>query len=201
MNSGIDSRDTLIDILKEKYEYENKRKQTLDDSLNLPVSLLSFLTAGAFIFLTDTNDKWMSLASVVGKWVLLIALLITTTISFVNLYVVFFGLRREYSSFPDSDQVHDSYLNLIERHYEVDDEQLKEQYLISDLKEYSIIWYKDCNRQNIIANDKRNDAFFRARMWLGISMIIGILVLLFICIYKIHYGKQTNITTTTTAAS
>lgn len=195
-----DSRDNLITILKDKYDYELNRKKTLDDALTLPVTLLSFIVGSIYLLVTDISDKTLSSLELFCKWLLFSLLLLSALIAFVCLYKVYFGFRRFYCTFPASSEVLTAYDTLTERHSSVQDGQLKEQYIISDLKEYNVIWYKDCNLANTGANDRRADAFFAARMWLGISMIICILLLIFICIVKTHDVKQTSNSTATSAS-
>lgn len=196
-----DSREYLIALLKEKYDYELNRKKVLDDALTMPITLLSFIVGVLYFMLSQIPDQLLNCNEQWVKWILSISLLLAASMSFIYLYKVFFGYRRFYCSFPNSDEVIASYYKLVDRHKLVRDADIQEEYIISDIKEYQIIWYKDCNQANTEANDKRGDAFFIGRMWLGISMIICILLMIFIYYIKSYNGKQTSNTTATSAAS
>jgi hypothetical protein len=185
-----DSRDDLISLLKDKYDYEFDRKKTLDNALTLPVTLLSFIVAAIYFLISEVKDNTIANWFVVIKWLLFIGIMFTATVAFINLYKVYFGFRRFYSSFPSSTDIIEAYKRLIPRHEDVKKEELRERFVISDLKEYKIIWYRDCNEANTSANDRRANAFFAARLWLGFSMIICILLLIFISIIKTADVKQ-----------
>jgi|GEM_PF-887576 len=179
----MDSRDNLIDILKEKYSYELSRKSYFDSCLGTPITLMSFLIAGVFITINDSTIWITDACTRKLMYGLLGAIFIGCLLSFIFLFVVFFGFKRSYCSMPDSYLIHDAYQTLVQRHEK--EKRCREEYIISDLKDYIIQWYKDCNSSNIKVNDKRGNALYNFRMTIAITMVVGIFLLIVITFIKL----------------
>jgi len=179
----MDSRETLLEILKEKYAYELGRRSSLDSCLGIPITLMSFLIAGVFVAIGD-ESLWMF--SGCTKWLLLVligVILIGCVVAFVFLFIVFFGYKRAYSALPESKVVATCYHSFMKRHKKA--KRNEEEYIISDLMDYMITWYTDCNSDNTKTNDKRGEALYRFRLVIGVTMGFGILLLISICLIKL----------------
>lgn len=172
----MDSRDFLIEILKEKYTYELSRKSYYDCCLVVPITLMSFLVAGIFITIGDEQVWSTVLCARIFLYALLGLIIAGCIVSFVFLFIVFFGFKRSYNSMPDSDVVNESYSVLVKRHEK--EKKDKEEYLVSDLKEYMIRWYSLCNTDNTKTNDRRGNALYSFRLSIGITMIMGVILLI-----------------------
>ncbi|WP_457941727.1 hypothetical protein M1D52_07290 [Olivibacter sp. SA151] len=179
----MDSRDNLIDILKEKYSYELSRKSYYDSCLGTPITLMSFLIAGVFIAINDSTIWLTDACTRKFMYGLLILIFVGCFMSFAFLFIVFFGFKRSYCSMPDSDLIHDAYKSLVKRHE--NEKRHREEYIVSDLKDYIIQWYNECNCSNIKVNDKRGNALYNFRMTIAITMIVGIFLLIVISFIKL----------------
>src|SRR3546814_10730891 len=93
----MDSRETLLEILKEKYAYELGRRSSLDSCLGIPITLMSFLIAGVFVAIGDESLWLFSDCTKLLLWVLVGVILIGCVVAFVFLFIVFFGYKRAYS--------------------------------------------------------------------------------------------------------
>jgi len=51
------SKENVITILKEKYEYENERKRYYDNIITLPISLLAFIITGLYFIVSDSFES------------------------------------------------------------------------------------------------------------------------------------------------
>lgn len=178
------SKDYVITILREKYEYELARKRYFDDILGVPVTILSFLIASMYVVVTD-KDFYNSICYInVIKWALITALFISCVCTGICLYRVYFGFNRLYSSFPESEKiVNEDYENLKKYHTDYNAKNA-ESAIVESLKDYIITWYKDCNTNNTQINDNRGNAYYWARLTIGIALGIGLLLLVFIFVIK-----------------
>lgn len=176
------SKESIIAILKEKYEYENERKRYFDGVINLPVSLLAFIVGGLYFIISEGNKPiWFNNI----KSYIIIALLGSTIVSMFYLFRVFFGLKRRYCSFPSTKVVLEDYekikksLEKTPQNGDIDDA------IDNKFNEFIIYWYKDINENNIIVNDIRAENFHNSKIFIGISYLLGILVFILYCITKL----------------
>src|SRR3546814_12058691 len=105
------------------------------------------------------GDESLWLFSDCTKVLLLVlvgVILIGCVVAFVFLFIVFFGYKRAYSAMPESKIVTACYDSFMQRHKK--EKRNKEEYLVSDLMDYMITWYTDCNSDNKKTNNKRGEA-------------------------------------------
>lgn len=176
----MDSKDQLIELLKEKYSHEMSRKHKFDDVLSLPVTVLSLVVAGIFYILNEVYSKQLS-TCVKSMFIAIVGvLLIVSIFSILSLIFVFFGYKREYCTFPDSDSVFTSY-NELEEYYKEENTE-KDKLISKILKDYTIKWYLECNSHNMKTNDRRAAAYHNFKLLFSFIVILG-LILMFIVFY------------------
>ncbi|QPH40528.1 hypothetical protein [Pedobacter endophyticus] len=179
-------KDALIDILKEKYEYENERKRYYDNVINLPISLLAFIITGIYFIVTESNQTtWFNTA----KPFIIFPLLFSSVISMFFLFRVFFKRKRKYSSFPSSETVFDDYQKLLNWHI-INSAQGNNNSFNEDFDDFIIEWYRKCNKNNTTVNDERAADFHASKMFIGLSYALGIMVFIMFCAIKINPAQQ-----------
>lgn len=178
------SKDYLIGLLKDKYEHEMRRKSDFDNSLNIPITLLTALFAGIYFVSSDASLKILSCPLTITKWILLVLLFLSSLITMVLLFKVYFGYKRAYCTFPDSKTVVENDFKALEKYHEEYNKNKYEESLLDSLKDRVVTWYLECNNNNTPVNDSRADALFYARLSICISLSIGLVLLIFICYLK-----------------
>ena len=178
------SKEYLISILKDKYDHEMVRKSDFESSLNIPITLLSALLAGIYFVTSDTTiaSSMCNLKTV--KWILLILLFLSCMVTIVFLFIVYFGYRRSYCTFPESNVVVNVDFKQLEQYNKEHNADKYEESLLETLRDRVVSWYLNCNNHNTPVNDKRGNALYYARMFLLISLSIGFILLIFMCIIK-----------------
>jgi hypothetical protein len=177
----MDSRDSLIILLKEKYEHEYNKKKYFEDTLPVPITLLTALVAGIYLII---NDKTKIIApAYIYIWIGLLVLLFASCIlSVYFLYRVYIKFGSTFSSFPMSSEIF-KYYNDLKIHHE--HETYFNEKIENDLKDAIIDWYVNANTVNTNINDKRANSYTWARICLFTSVSLGILVFLIISITKL----------------
>ncbi|WEK20446.1 MAG: hypothetical protein P0Y49_04750 [Candidatus Pedobacter colombiensis] len=178
------SKDYLIGLLKDKYEHEIRRKADFDNSLNIPITLLTALFAGIYFVASDTSLKQLSCPLITVKWILLALLFLSCIITMSLLFKVYFGYKRAYCAFPDSKQVVEDDFKALEEYHNQYSKGKQEENLLKSLKDRVVNWYLECNNNNTPVNDARANALFYARLSICISLSIGLALLIFICYLK-----------------
>ncbi len=178
------AEENLIEILKEKYEYENERKLYYDDVISLPVTLLGFIVAGVYFIVNDENKvPWFENS----KPFFIYPLILTTVVSMYFLYRVFFGLKRKYCSFPETTDVMKDYKNIKDYYANQAQNSQIQKNIDNDFNDFIIKWYTDINDNNIKVNDTRMNNFHYSKFSIGISYLLGILVFGLYCVTKINH--------------
>jgi hypothetical protein len=189
------NRDQLIVVLKEKYDYEIQRKLYYETILNIPVTLLGLLSAGLF-YLLNTTDLNSRIWYITIKLPLIGLIVLCGCIAVYFVFGVLFGYKREYKSFPNSDEVKRNFDQAVQYHTKIAKipESKLIQYLtkearqneINDLvnelfRDFIVKWYVEINVNNSSVNDKRGNSLYWAKMFIGISFL-GIIIVFFLSI-------------------
>jgi hypothetical protein len=181
------TQETLITLLKEKYDYENERKRYYDNILTLPITLLTFIIAGIYFIINEiVAIQWFN---DIKPW-FIYPLIATTAISMVLLFVVFFGLKRTYCSFPSSSTILSDLERIRNSFSELPDDSLKEEKINDRLNEFTVCWYTDVNDNNIKVNDLRGNYLFYSKIFIGVSYILVFIIFLFYINIKLNMAKQ-----------
>ncbi|MCC8409907.1 hypothetical protein LJ707_13295 [Mucilaginibacter sp. UR6-1] len=178
----------LITILKEKYDYEVQRKLHFESILNIPVTMLGLLSAGIFYVLNLSPNHSYLWFNEIKPWCVGINMVSFTT-SIVLIILFYFGYKREYKSFPNSDEVSTNFTELSEYYDKITpgltllelifnpskrekeiDAKTNERF-----KQNIIGWYVEINTHNSSINDYRGTLLFGAKFFIGISYLILIL--------------------------
>lgn len=168
----------LIDILKDRYEYEQFRKNNFDNIIGIPITILSLLIGAlaAFVF-QEKIQCWVRIVSVIG--------MVPIAMTIFHLVRCFFGFARKYDVLPNGSVIRDHYQKLVEYHGSKDStespERLEKNVIVS-FQEDLAKWYTECNLANCKINDLRAEHLHWAKLWLIIS-IITIFILLIIQIF------------------
>ncbi|MBB6236908.1 putative membrane protein [Pedobacter sp. AK013] len=178
------SKDYVISLLRDKYEYEQKRKEDFESSLGTPITVLSALFAGSYFVVSDSSLIGINCSLVTIKWILVILLLIALVVTLIFLFVVYFGFKRRYCSFPDSNTVYNGDFKALEQYAKENYPETSEEVLMDNLKDRAIEWYLDCNNNNTAVNDTRGNSLFYAKLSICISLSIGLALLILICFIK-----------------
>ena len=184
---------TIIDILKEKYEYENERKRYYDNVITLPVSLLAFIVTGIYFI---TNEK------VTARWFIYInsciiyPLLLSCVVSMFFLFRVFFGHKRKYCSFPETRIVLSDYYKIKDYYNSLSPNADNTTKIDIEFRDFVIKWYLDISDNNIKVNDTRAENFHLSKIFIGISYLLAILVFCLYCYTKTSYSLMATKPTT-----
>lgn len=180
------SKDYLLNLLKDKYDHEMHRKDGYESSLNIPMTILSALFAGLYFVGSDKQLTEGHCTLETLKWIFIGLLFLSCTTTLILLFRVYFGYRRSYCVFPDSKTVYETDYRALElynkEHFLVKEDYERE--MTESLKDHAIHWYVECNNQNTPVNNLRADAMFYARLFICISLSIGLALLIFVCIIK-----------------
>jgi hypothetical protein len=187
----------LLECLKERYEYEQFRRNNFDNQIGLPVTIVALLVAGLAALALPTD---VSSITKLGSLICFIPL----GISIFNLAKVFYGADRKYDVLPTGKSIDEHYQKILTYCDQVkaanDSSSTKtdpEDILQGDF----INWYIKCNEVNCDVNDLRAEAFHKSKKWL-IWSLFGMFIL--VCIHvisTIYYEQQqpTSSTANTTA--
>ncbi|MBB5437938.1 hypothetical protein HDC92_001612 [Pedobacter sp. AK017] len=178
------SKDYLIGLLKDKYDYELVRKNDLDAALNIPITILTALLAGLYVVASDSSLRSASCHINTIKWLLFILLFLSCATTIFLLFKVYFGYKRSYCAFPESNTVYNVDFKYLEEHNREHNADTYDETLTDHLKDYVVKWYLDCNNNNTPVNDRRGDAMFYARLGLCISISLGLVLLILVCYIK-----------------
>lgn len=178
------SKEQLVKILKEKYDYENERKRYFDNVITLPVTLLAFIVAGMYVIIIDKESpKWFT----DFIHIVIYPILLSTVISMFFLFRVYFGLKRKYNTFPSSKVVMDDYKKIEDYYKSINETKNVEKKISDDFDDFIISWYKTINENNIVVNDRRMDNFHYSKFSIGVSYLLAILVFTLYCNSKINF--------------
>lgn len=178
------SKDYVISLLKDKYDYEQKRKDDFETSLGIPITILSALFAGAYFVVSDSALQGINCSLLTIKWILIVLLLLFLVATLVLLFIVYFGFKRYYCSFPDSNTVYNTDFKALEVYTKEHFADSYEESLLDNLKDKVIHWYLDCNNNNTTVNDRRGIALYYAKLAICVSLSIGLSLLILISIIK-----------------
>jgi hypothetical protein len=166
----------IIEVLKDRYEYEQFRKNNFDSVIGIPITVLSLLIGGlaAFAFREKEIHSWVRIGSLIG--------MAPIAMSMFHLVRVFFGLKRKYDVLPNGTVIRGQYQRLAKYHDAKDDvspPEVREHRTIVSFQEDLAEWYTNCNLINCKINDLRAEHFHSAKLWLIISIsVIFILLIL-----------------------
>lgn len=179
---------SLIEILKEKYEYENERKRYYDNVITLPITLLAFVVAGIYVIVVDDTIRESWYNNLI-PWLIIVIIIGTVTCMYF-LFRVFFGFKRKYGSFPDSETVLNDYRALEEYHKTVSPTANIKELVENDFININLVkWYSDINNPNIRVNDIRADNYHYLKISIGLTYLIGILVFGLFSFVKLNQHK------------
>jgi len=174
------SKSYLIEILKERYEHEQFRRNNFDNVINVPITILGLLIGGFSAFAFQDEQSWGFL-----KFGALICVG-TIGLSIFFLIRVFYGAKRKYGVLPTAQVVKEQYEKLMAYHRELaptasnDDLQKQvEIYFNDDL----IKWYADSCDANCDINDRRAEFLHMAKFWLIMSLILTFILVTFKIIF------------------
>ncbi len=169
----------LIDVLKERYEYEQFRRSNFDNIINLPITILALLIGGLATILTQVE-----LCNNIIRFGIL-ATMLPIGISIYHLTCVFYGMNRNYDVLPQAKDINEHYEKLYKYHQDLNsnDDPLDQTHVL--FQQDLIKWYSDCSRMNCTVNDQRMEHFQKSKMWLIISVVIIFVLLAIKIIFKI----------------
>lgn len=173
-------RAALLDILKERYEYEQFRRNNFDNIIGLPVSILALLVGAlsAIAFQSETSWTFQRFGALVSM------ALIGISIGF--LIRVFYGVKRKYSVLPSATVIREQYDKLHEYHRELNPvssaDDLKEDVDLS-FQEDLIKWYTESASVNCQINDRRAEWLHTSKLWLILSLSVVFLLVIHKTIY------------------
>lgn len=194
MKDKIDTRDTLVTLLKDKYAHEYNRKKYFDDALGVPITISSFLIGGIY-YVVNESSTIENFTFRITFEALTGLLLLVCVITFFFLFRVYFTYTKLYRSFPDSKEITDYYNKLKVHHIESgkkDNSADLENCLDDHLKKDIMAWYVKSNSKNLIINESRGQNFIYAKIFLGIALILGILIFSLTCLNKSFMAKETT---------
>lgn len=159
----------LIDVLKDRYDYEQFRKNNFDNVIGIPVTILALLIGGLATF--GAQEKQLDVIIRIGALVGIAPI----ALSIFHLIRVFFGLNRKYDVLPTGDIIKDHYDKLTEYHDSTDAEDpldLRHKKVILSFQEDLAKWYVVSNKRNCEINDLRAEHLHKSKMWLIISIVV-----------------------------
>lgn len=165
----------LIEVLKERYEYEQFRKNNFDNVIGIPVTILALLMGGLATF--GSQEKQFDVVIRIGALVGMIPI----AMSIFHLIRVFFGFSRRYDVLPTADIISDQYEKLSEYHDSADATDsldLRHKKLLLSFQEDLVKWYVASSKRNCEINDVRAEHFHKAKMWLIISIVVIFILLI-----------------------
>lgn len=187
----FDSRDSLIALLKEKYDHEYNRKKYFEDTLQTPITLFTGLVGGIYLVLNDNIKDISPTLKLIWIFILFVLIICSIT-SFYFLYKAYVSFGDKFNSFPKSLALVEFY-NKSKEHFveqRIGSTELEDS-LDNSLKNEIINWYVDANEKNWALNEKRAEVYINARKSLGISLSLGIVLFIFISITKLsHMSNQ-----------
>lgn len=159
----------LIEVLRERYEYEQFRRNNYDNLLTLPVTVLALLIGG----LAALVSQDVGISDVIRYSTLVAMLPIGTSIYY--LARVFYGASRDYKVLPSAKDINDHYEKLCKYHEELNDPSKRTHLSFQD---DLIKWYNECSKANCEINDRRMKYFHKSKIWLIISLVAIFILLL-----------------------
>ena len=167
-----------LDFLKDWYQKEDDRQTALNNSLSIPIGILTGLFAIIFFLTNEFSFKeeenlWISL--------LFILLISSSAISWLvviyNLFISYNKLLKgyEYQALPFPSQLNEQYENL-EKWYEENKDQLETSDTVDSIYENQLIeMFTDYLEINISNNDTKAKHLFIAKKTLLITIIIVVI--------------------------
>lgn len=180
----MDSRDQLIDLLKDRYQYELSRRNRFDDIMSLPVTVLTLIFAGIFYVISEVYSIELSCIYKAFFTAAIGIMLLLSFFAILALVYVFFGYKREYCTFPESKLMIERYKEL-QSYFEGERRSKRDILIAEEFKNYTIKWYFECNNHNMITNDRRAAALHTFKMLLSGIIFLGLILMFFVFILKI----------------
>jgi len=178
------NQDLLIELVKEKYQFEYSRKKYFEDTLNFPITLITALIAAIYIILQGIPEiKSIPLSNCCIALMCVLSCLII--ISFIYLYKVYIDYGKAFASLPDSREIKQYYEQLIDFYEQKTDGNSAENTFDETLKNQIVEWYIEANKINHEINQSRANAYYKARRFLGLSILISILLLIIFAFTKL----------------
>lgn len=188
----------LIECLKERYEYEQFRRNNFDNQIGLPVTIVALLIGGLTALALPTGN--VSDIAKLGSLVCLVPL----GISIINLAKVFYGADRKYDVLPTGKMINEHYQKIVNYCQQLNEEDgpgLLKRDPEDILQEDIIQWYIQCNEVNCLVNDIRAEAFHRSKKWLIWSLVAMFILVSIHVISIIKYEQQQPTTSTAHTAT
>ncbi len=148
-------RDQLLLIFKERYDFELDRKKSFDESISIPVTLLSFLVAGIFYTLVDEDLSSTAGAVNAAKICIVGPLAVACVVAFAKLGPVFMP-RPGYQTFPAAKEINKFYTSMTK--YKEAAGPGEPTPILSLMNDSFIQLYSKCSDHNYDINQKRGEA-------------------------------------------
>jgi len=170
-------KDYLIELLKSRYDQEATRYKEFENSLSIPITVLTALMAGMYVVGTDESCWKISGFAYTLHVVMLLILggLIIVTICFLS--CVYWGKNRAWHTLPESKTIHEVDVPALTTYVNEIAPDNFELHMIDELKTNTIEWYIKCNTENTRINNYRGVKMFYARLFLLASIFGGLLLL------------------------
>lgn len=172
----------IIEILKERYEYEQFRRNNFDNAINLPITILALLIGGLAAIVTqqDLGNNIIQYGILIGMFPI--------GISIYFLIRVYYGIKRNYDVLPHGKDIYEHYEKLHKYHQEIDTKESSPDTLEqtnTSFQEDLINWYSECSKVNCRINDQRMNHFHKSKVWLIVSIAVIFILLCIKVIFQL----------------
>lgn len=169
---------TRFDFYKELYYKELERKKALNDSLTLPIGVITGVIAWLFYFYNNYYNK-SDLA--IPTWVFIIYLLSLTALILSVLFLILSYFepkfkRKKYFITSAYDYYYIDFADKYENFYK---ENNSKQNKTEDLEELLIEHFISCSQYNTSLNDRKTARLLRTKLFLVSSLAFSFVLLIF----------------------
>ncbi|MPS72081.1 MAG: hypothetical protein E2590_02925 [Chryseobacterium sp.] len=180
------------DFLKEWYYKEEERRNNLDNSLNIPIGILTALVAGIYYLLSKYNyleDNFFL------KAIFIILILLTIVFWIVSIYFVLLSYNRmykgfDYKAFPCAKFIKNEY-DKLQEYYDENKDDLSSEITLEILVNNNVEEIlSECVENNVNNNDNKAYYLYKSKIHL-INCIISIFItIIFFSINYIQHEKE-----------
>ncbi|MCD9855721.1 hypothetical protein LUD75_13440 [Epilithonimonas sp. JDS] len=180
------------DFLKEWYYKEEERRNNIDNSLNIPIGILTALVAGIYYLLSKYNYLEGNL---VLKCIFIIFILLTISFWIVSIYYVLLSYNKMYSgfdfkAFPCANFIKNEY-DKLKIYYDENKDDFSPEITLEILVENNVEEIlSECVENNVNNNDAKAYFLYKSKIHL-INCIISIFAtIIFFSINYIQHEKE-----------
>lgn len=179
-------------FLLEWYYKEVERKNHLENSLNIPIGVLTALIAGIYYLVVNFN---YSVENILVKWIFLFAIILTMFFWIKSIYFAFksysnFRSGYEYKDFPNANFIRDEEINC-KKFYDENKNDLDADVTVAKLVEDNIEEVlSTCVNNYIENNDKKTAELLKCKVHLLYCIITIFGSLIFFGINYIKHEKE-----------